>query len=520
MKALIAVLVFATLFSPAWAQIGGGHSLIISDLKTSPEEVHPGENFTLSFKVVNAWGAGKLVKDAYVHLEGGHPFLRISPTQPKRLRGMGYDIDWWDSRGAEVSYNLSVDPSAVTGIYTINAVFSYTRYSDAVGTTGGDERFTEVHPIAIKVVGKTGLEVYVKSSKPEKPQPGDTVTLSLRVANLGSDSARNVLLYAGMLVGLAPEWGSREVYIGDIAPKGSASTSIILEASPELPPGEYLFPVDILYQDGSARWVSKNSSINITLGGEHWLEVYVESSKPEKPRPGDSITLLLKVVNHGTSPVKEAVLEVGRTEGVEPIWSSRKVYIGDILAKGSGVGKVELEAEEKATTGDYALPVKVLSRGVRVGAKGIAVTLHSEAEFNIKPAHKLVKAGVPEQGIGFEVKNTGTEAAEQIRLTLRANYPFTPVGSEYYIEHLGPGEAEVARFHVDVDSDAAEQRYPIDVVIKWKEDEEERVKVKYSYVEVLKEERKVAYYAAALLGAVVVITALVKMKKRKMRQSI
>lgn len=115
------------------------------------------------------------------------------------------------------------------------------------------------------------------------------------------------------------------------------------------------------------------------------------------------------------------------------------------------------------------------------------------------------------------MKNTGTNAAEDIRLTLRANYPFTPVGNEYYIERLAPGEATVAEFHVDVDSDAAKQRYPIDVVIKWKEeeDDEEQIDVKYSYVEVLKKERKIAYYVAALLGVVAIAAALVKRRKKK-----
>ncbi len=513
---IVALLIFMALLGHAEAQIDGGNSLIISDLKTTPEEVHPGENFTLSFRVVSSWGWDRLIKDAYVHLEGGYPFLTISPTQPQRLRGLGYDIDWWVSRGALVSYNLSVDPDAVAGVYTLNAVFSYTRYSDAVGTRGGDERFTEVHPIAIKVVGSPELEVYIKSSQPEKPQPGDTVSLTLKIANLGSDSARNVLIYTGTLRGIAPEWNSRVMYLGDIAPKGSANAFITLETSSALSPGEYNLPVSLLYQDGS-RWVRKNSSIAITIGDGHDIDVYVESSRPARPKPGDSVELLLRVVNYGSSPAKEAVLEVGSTDEIGPIWSSRRVYMGDIPAKGSVVAKVELEAEESAIPGDYSLPVVVKSRGAVLTKGNIPITLHSEADFEIKPVQNLVKAGESEQGISFKIENTGTEAAKQIRLTLRANYPFTPVGNEYYIERLAPGESAVANFHVDVDSDAAEQRYPVDVVIKWTEedDEEEQVKVKYSYVEVQKGKSRIAYYAAALLGAVAVAAALIRKRRRK-----
>ena len=515
-RVLMAFLAFTVLLNVAAAQIGGGQSLIISDLKITPEDVHPGDNFTLSFKVINAWGADKILENVYVHLEGGYPFLKISPTQPQRLRGLGYDIDWWVSRGAEVSYNLSVDPTAVAGVYTLNAVFSYTRYSEAVGTRGGNERFTEVYPIAIKVVGEPEVEVYIKSSQPEKPQPGDTVTLSLKVANLGNDYARNVLLYVGELPHIAPEWNSRVVYIGDVAPEGSANAHITLETSSELLPDEYLLPIGILYQDGSDRWVKKNSSIKLTIRGVEELEVYVESSKPAKPKPGDDITLILKVVNYDSLPVKEAVLEIGDANGLEPLWSSRRIYLGDIPAKGSIQARVELEADENATTGEHILPMKIFSRDVPTNIKSsIGVTLHSEADFEIKPVQNLVKAGESEQRVSFTLKNTGTEAAKEIRLTLRANYPFTPVGNEYYIERLAPGEEAIAEFHVDVDSDAAGQRYPIDVVIKWKEDEEEQVKVKYSYVEVLKKERKIAYYVAALLGGIILLAALIRLRKRK-----
>ena len=514
MRVLLAVLVAVVVLSSVEAQIGGGHSLIISDLKTTPEEIHPGENFTLSFRVISAWGWERLIEDAYVHLEGGYPFLTISPTKPQRLRGLGYDIDWWVSRGALVSYNLSVDPNAVAGIYTLKAVFSYTRYSDAVGTRGGDERFTEVYPITIKVVGTPKLEVFVKRSEPEKPTPGDTIHLSLRVANLGSEYARNVLLRTGSVEGLAPEWSSRVVYLGDIAPRGSAAAYVTLESSPDLRGGEYLLPVTLLYRDGS-RWVERNTSVKVALESPQSVDVYVDTSKPEKPKPGDTIYLRLKVVNHGTLPVKEAVLELDGADGVAPLWSSRKVFIGDIPAKGSMPLQVELEAEDDARTGDHLLPLRILSRGRVVAEDNLVVTLYSEADFDVKPEENSVRAGGSEQVVKFVVRNTGTEAAEQIRLTLRANYPFTPVGNEYYIERLSPGESVVAVFHVDVDSDAAEQRYPVDIAIKWTEDDEEHVKVKHSYVEVRRGGSKVLYYAAGIL--LLLIAAAVFIKKRKGR---
>ncbi|WP_456474668.1 COG1361 S-layer family protein [Candidatus Pyrohabitans sp.] len=404
MKRLIPLLTALVLLSSASAQLGGGYALLISDLTLSPEEIHPGDNFTLSFTVRNVWEWFGSVEDAYVYLEGEYPFLEVSPTQPKRLRGLGFELPGWKGSGASVSYNMSVDPTAEAGEYTIKAVLTYTRYSDAIGTRGGRERFTEIHPITITVYGKPEVEVYVKSSTPAKPRPGDTFKLAVKAVNLGSDMARNLLIYPRDVPGLDVLWSSESIYLGDIPAKGSASAGITIEAEDALKPGEYSLPVRIAYQDRKLHWVSKNASLRISI--------------------------------------------------------------------------------------------------------------YEEAEFEVKPVHSLVTTGESQQRVNFTVANTGTKPAEEIRLTLRANYPFTPVGNEYYIERLAPGEEAIAEFHVDVDSDASQQRYPVDVVIKWKEDDEERVKVKYSYVEVQRKEERLGYYIAALLGATILLAALIKLRKR------
>ncbi|NOZ82561.1 MAG: hypothetical protein GXN98_01900 [Euryarchaeota archaeon] len=205
MRALTLLLVLVFL-AGAHAQ-PGGESLVLEDVKVEPEPLYPGESFNLSFRVVNAWGGDKYIGDAYVYLQGGYPFLNISPTQPVRLGTVTL-------YGTEVSYSLSVDPRAVEGVYPLKVVLSYTRYSEMVGTRGGSERFTEVHPVSIKVSGKPVVRVFLSGSEPEKPAPGDTVTLELRVANLGSGTARNVLVYAGDGEGISPEWSSRVVYVG------------------------------------------------------------------------------------------------------------------------------------------------------------------------------------------------------------------------------------------------------------------------------------------------------------------
>lgn len=67
------------------------------------------------------------------------------------------------------------------------------------------------------------------------------------------------------------------------------------------------------------------------------------------------------------------------------------------------------------------------------------------------------------------VKNVGINPAEQVQFNLAAEYPFTPSGKTYFIDEVKPGEVKAAIFHVDVDSSAAAQAFPLDMSVGWKE---------------------------------------------------
>lgn len=501
---LAALVMLLVLSAAVHAQPGGGESLVLRDVRLTPEPLYPGESFNLSFRVVNAWGGDRYIGDAYVYLRGGYPFLNISPAQPLRLGTLTLE-------GTEVSYSLSVDPKATEGVYTLEVVLSYTRYSDLVGTRGGRERFTEVHPVSIKVSGVPELRVFLSGSEPERPAPGDTVNLELRVANTGNGAAENVMIYADDGDGVSPEWSSRAVYVGDIEPGSARRVRISAKLSDGMAPEVRVMPVQVVYRkDG--RWVKSSAEVRVKVSESYGAEIYVVSSEPEKPAPGDTINLELRVVNRGDLQVSDLVLELGSDGGVKPLWSSRVVHVGDIPAGGTALVKAVLEAKESAASGEHVLPVRLMWRGGDANTS-LVVTLYRQADFEVEQAGDGLRAGGKEQEVRFLIRNTGTAEAEHLRLTLRASYPFTPVGGEYYIRRLSPGETSTAVFHVDVDGDAAEQRYPVEIVVKWREDHEEHSEVEYSYIQVLGQRKRNYALAALALGAAALLLLLMKRRQ-------
>lgn len=98
MKRLIPLFIVLVLLGVANAQLGGGHSLLISDLTTTPKEIHPGDNITLSFTVRNTWDWFGSIEDTYVHLEGGTHSCGSAQVSLSALKGLA--LNWSGGREA------------------------------------------------------------------------------------------------------------------------------------------------------------------------------------------------------------------------------------------------------------------------------------------------------------------------------------------------------------------------------------------------------------------------------------
>ena len=402
-------LIFVFILYPAYAQSIAQqetHTLLIEKIEV-PDVIYPGDTFTLTFYVRNAWY--RPVDDPFVYLEGGYPFLKVSPTKPIKLEPLIYEYDPWFRKFAKVSYNITVEKDAVAGSYTIYAVFSFTKCSPALRMEGcARERFTERIPIKITIRGKPKLKVFLEGSKPEEVYAGDRAEIEFSVANLGSDTARNCIAKFSASKDLKVFWYSKEIYLGDIKPRSKSFGKVVIDVPEDVKPGKYKIPVTILYKDWS--------------GG------------------------LLKEYD-----------------------------------------EIEIEVKE-------------------------------EADFKAYPANEILESDTKDNYVSFFIENSGTKKAEELKVILRASYPFTPTGGEYYVGDLEPGEKAKVVFHVDVDAKASSQRYPVDIILQWKEEDEERSKVISSYIEVRKKKEPIEIYISAL-AVVLALIMIVKLKKKFSRKT-
>ena len=164
-----------------------------------------------------------------------------------------------------------------------------------------------------------------------------------------------------------------------------------------------------------------------------------------------------------------------------PIYS---LYVGTIRSNEAIPISVNLSVDKDAEAKEYPLQIvanyyvnepsisrsyfithnEVLASIVKID-KGVDL----EIEKTVFP-QKLV-SDIKDAPIQVSLRNTGNKPAHEIKLTLAAQYPFIPSGKSFFIDEIKPGETKEAIFHIDVDSAASSQIYPIDLSIEWKEND-------------------------------------------------
>lgn len=205
----------------------------------------------------------------------------------------------------------------------------------------------------------------------------------------------------------------------------------------------------------------------------------LSGSDPAELSEGQSVVLNVKVWNQGSGGAKNVWLAASGTDELDVAFASRRIYLGDIESKGARNVGIAVSVGDGVPPALYSLPFTLEYEGDNgssyAKSGGLGVEVKKTANFEITGVRQgELIAGQKDRLVELTVRNKGTKAASDLRLTLLAKYPFTPTGKTYYLDGLAPGESKVASFHVDIDEQAAVQNYPADLQVEWKENEKEK----------------------------------------------
>lgn len=472
MKKVLSLVLLLIAISFAFAQSATSTNyLVVTDVKTSPSEVYAGDDVNLTFLLYNTYAYS--AEGVIVQLSGGYPLVELSPTQTYRLNSIPSGIH---QLGLEpLQFKLHVDPNAPAGTYTVNVVATYSSLTETKLANGATSTLATVKsdtmPISIRVRGAPHLSTSLLSQGIE---PGVKSVLTLSIINDGTDTAKSASIELKS-TDVFEVLGTSSTSVGDIEPGRSVQASFSIRAKESATNEKHELPVTLTYGNKYGKEFGQSTNIPITVSVyEPLLEVSV-SDTTNRPRAGDDSAILLEIRNRGDGIAKNVRLEVASAGPIEVKWPTNNITLGDIAGGTKVVATLKVKVQEGADQQQISLP-GVLSYSNSNKQKlystptMIAIGLERSANFVVVDSSSNLKPNELWKTVEFTIRNSGNVPANEIKVTLNTQYPITPSGKDQYIQSLMPGETAKVSFHVDTDSKAVPQNYPVDIYFQWKED--------------------------------------------------
>lgn len=180
-------------------------------------------NLTLHFKSVESDNCAERLS---VQLAVAYP-LSLQGPDTQYVDGLCFRDP--DSKGT-FSFLLPVDSLAQSGTYPIAVTSTYEkRFS----------KFSDSNTVNLRVGGLPQFVASVASSAPTDIYAGDSAAITVRIQNAGSSRVESARAKLAASNGIEVKWAGTEQEIGQIAPRGSASSTFNIEADKRLSPGNY-----------------------------------------------------------------------------------------------------------------------------------------------------------------------------------------------------------------------------------------------------------------------------------------
>ncbi|QSZ66864.1 S-layer protein [Methanofollis aquaemaris] len=204
----------------------------ITVARTFPDEVVPGESFSLALDLMNVGGAG--ARDLSVQVSPNDSLVSLTPEH--------YYFESLEP-GEKVGLNLTfmTDRKTPTGVQQVPLALTY-RAPDTTETN-----MTET--VGVQVKGRAEMGIASLSTDPPRLAAGDPFTLIIRIENTGTDDANSVRATVDL-----PFEGNKEAFVGTIEPDNDAPAVFILRAGEA---GDRPYRLTVTYRDDRGEHVAE-----------------------------------------------------------------------------------------------------------------------------------------------------------------------------------------------------------------------------------------------------------------------
>ena len=235
--------------------------------------------------------------------------------------------------------------------------------------------------VAVEVVGvghgRPQLVIEAAQTEPAALGPGDTFSLTLRLANRGDRTATRVVIGAASADLAVPAGGSNVVAAEPVGINRTVTVTLPLVLGEVTQAGRLSLDVSLEYGDYTGGSYADQQSVGLevstALVDRPQLLIAGYRTAPDTLSPGDTFTLTLEVSNVGGGEAQRLTLTLGGEGGsglapFAPLASGNVKFVPHLDAGGTVEVVQQLVVDGSADPGAYSLPVVLAfddTRGTR-----------------------------------------------------------------------------------------------------------------------------------------------------------
>ncbi len=333
--------------------------LTMSNYTVTPQQVRPGQEFTVAIEVYN--NGSRAGENTLIIFSGG-AFL---PLGEKSHQLWQLHIN----AKASVTQQMRVPATLGNGVHQLEVML------EANDWEGNNYKFPTTVPVEVigastggEVTGKPKVVIEYSETVPPVLVPGEPFSLTLRLANRGSRTAVNLFATAASAEMAIPASGGDTVYADLLKIDDVVTVTLPLVLGALDKGGRQSMPVSLAYSDYSGGSYSEEQSIgvdiNTSLVKQPQLLIDAYSTAPDFIAPGDTMTLTMRVSNVGGGEALRITLALGGEGGAGlapfvPLKAGNVIFIEEIPIGGSVEVSRELIVDGSAETRAHSLPIEL-----------------------------------------------------------------------------------------------------------------------------------------------------------------
>ncbi len=328
--------------------------------------------------------------------------------------------------------------------------------------------------IVIMPMASASPALSISDYNAHNPNIGKSFDLDVELRNSGNSGATDVTITPQINFPFNPDDILTSDAV-DISPGNRETITLPLIVDSSASGGSYSIPLLITYSDELNVPHSFTSSVTVYVSGNAELNAHITKSNPLKIYPGNTATISVLIENDGTFEAQNinGVLSVDSPLRVMP--NQNFASISSLKPKQSATADFSIEIPKDAQAQNYPVHLTLsYTEDGNAKTKDVSLVLNVEKKALFQASNTDGSTLYPNslgKTVDIKLTNTGTATANQIKIQLQPQFPFTTDGSIKYLDSLSQGESKDVQFVVNVDKSATVGTYALDLVIYFKDDQ-------------------------------------------------